>query len=476
MTVVGPGILLLINEIFQLLFNEPKKREEQLEMACHVACGKIMSSDNGTKPRSLGFIISTGTKIRFIEQPNGVHVQHDSAESKPVFDKSGNSFKTLDELQMFRRNDISENKIKYEKLFSQSDSKELFRTASLISVLSTTNIDANQTSLDACTKNEIKTVYGLTDDKFENAYKSIQEALVKKPNTAHVYTGLDLLSFATKPLFVMEKDWRYDEESGRSFETPRSIYNLTNAGEEKIAAYYNKKYFQSGKNERKLIVTKNDADFKNKLSGAISDESCRMAGFLFSSNPSPDAHPTPIVLEKKDGEFHFFISDSMIFIPSQYRAITETLKDYPEAKAKIRISSVSASRVSRQADNGSCHSDALYYLQRALRLGSMCEQVTITTESIPNAEYDIFTEPADLLLTAQTSRALSKNNVELISKLKLGKPDKPKTFGDKTSKYNGDVEYSEMDNSETKKKFKTRGFLSHVNQKHHSILMTENYV
>lgn len=476
MAIIGPAILVLINEIFQALFNEPKKREEQLEIACHVAFEKIKSSDNDTEPRSLEFKISTGNQIKFTEQANGVYVQHDGGELKKIFTRTGIPFKTLNDLQTFRRKDISDNRIGYENSFNNIGLNELFSKARSISVLSTTTIDANQSCVDACAINELKTIYGLTDNEIEKAFESIQDALTNQIDLSKIFTGMDLLSLATKPLFAMEVNWRWDNGSGSSFKTSRRIYNLTNAGEERIAAYYNKKYFYSGKHDKKIIVTKTDDDFKNKLTRAISDDSCRMAGFLFRVNHSHDAHPTPILFEKKDNEFHFFISDSMTFSHTQYRAIIDTLKGFPDAKTKVHISAASASGVSRQADNGSCHSDALYYLQRALRLDSMFDHVKITAASPPNVESDVFVEPADLLLTAQTSRVLSASKIDEKHRLKLGKPDKPKTFEDKTSAHNGDVEYSGMDNPDTKKNFKTKGFLSHVNQKHHSILMTDSYV
>lgn len=475
-TIIGPGILLLINEIFQTLFNEPKKREEQLEIACHVAFENIKSSNNGTEPRSLEFRISTGNGIRFTEQANGVYVQHDDGVCNQIFDKLGKPFKTLDDLQSFRRKDISDNKIDYDNLISTDELKELFKKARAISILSTTKIDGNQSCMEDRTVNDLTTIDGLTRDKIEQAYNLIQEAPKNKTTSQPVYTGMDSIRLSTEPLFTVEKNWRWDQDSESSFETSRGIYNLTNAGEAKIAAYYNKKYFQCGKKDSEIIVTKTNQDFKIKLSRAISDDSCRMAGFLFRVNPSPDAHPTPIVFEKKDGEFHFFISDSMIFSKRQYQAITDTLMDFPGAKAKLHISSASESKITRQADNGSCHSDALYYLQRALRLGSMCEHVTIRATATQDAEYDVFEEPADLLLTAQTSGVLTMNKVNNKSGLKLGKPDEPRTFEDKTAKYNGEIKYSGMKNPALKKKFKNKGFLSYVNQKHHSILMKDDYV
>ena len=106
----------------------------------------------------------------------------------------------------------------------------------------------------------------------------------------------------------------------------------------------------------------------------------------------------------------------------------------------------------------------------------MCEHVTIRMTSTQDAEYDVFEEPADLLLTAQTSSVLKTNKVNEKSDLKLRKSGKPKTFEDKTEKYNGEVEYRGMEDPALKKKFRSKGFLSYVNQKHHSILIRDDYV
>ncbi len=275
----------------------------------------------------------------------------------------------------------------------------------------------------------------------------------------------------TPLMFTEEKKIRDGKSEKTKLETTfrslNPIYNLTSAGEVRIAKYYNDKYFSNDPLGRKILVTDTDLDFKNKLEELILNESCKMVGLLFKERSLPNSHATPIIFERKNGEIHLFISDSVNYGLNVLKKIKAILLAFPEITVKIHISHSNQEEISRQADVGSCHSDALYYLQRALRLGSLCDNVKLTPASAPDAGHDVFFELPDLLLTAQTSAALKANSVEMASPLMVGKQ---KTFGDKTLSHHTKVAYEALDDSKNIQSFQERGFLASVNRKHAAIL------
>jgi|GEM_PF-4817751 len=136
----------------------------------------------------------------------------------------------------------------------------------------------------------------------------------------------------------------------------------------------------------------------------------------------------------------------------------------------ISNSNVAGDYSVRQADESSCHSEGLYYLQRALRMGSLYDNVRLDVVSKSDIEYGIFFELPDLLLTTQYSSVIAANGIDVNSPLSLRLNKNPMTFSEKTSKHNVEIEYSNQDDQTEKKSFREKGFLNHVNQKHRKIL------
>jgi|GEM_PF-3757493 len=114
-------------------------------------------------------------------------------------------------------------------------------------------------------------------------------------------------------MFGIAKNYRYEsaENAIKIWESPYSSYKLTNQGEMKIAEHYNEKYFKNDPLGRKIIAPNGHQDFEDKLIKLINTNSCEMAGLLFKCNDHPDAHPTPVIFERKGEAIHLFISDSV---------------------------------------------------------------------------------------------------------------------------------------------------------------------
>jgi uncharacterized protein (DUF433 family) len=138
---IGGVIAYAVYEIIQLFLNEPQKREEQLEMGCHVATSLITPNEIGEPHITFEM---RGEIVTYLQKADGVYVQHvqNSKKEGPIKEKplkktdgtrDGTQFKTLEEFQEFRRAEIR-SEFHYYQQYLPDDLQPLLEHAAKISL------------------------------------------------------------------------------------------------------------------------------------------------------------------------------------------------------------------------------------------------------------------------------------------------------------------------------------------------------
>lgn len=159
--------------------------------------------------------------------------------------------------------------------------------------------------------------------------------------------------------------------------TENKFFQFTHMGNKVIASKYNEKHLKN--RNRQIIPTESNQDFETQLINFIDNSSANMVGLTIRIQNCIDAHLTPIVVEKKNGEIHVFISDSIGKYTEALKLILSIRRKNKNLNLKIHLSETNLpnekGKISnyRQASDGPCFSDCFYYLQRALRLDSLVD-------------------------------------------------------------------------------------------------------
>lgn len=256
--------------------------------------------------------------------------------------------------------------------------------------------------------------------------------------------------------------------------------SLTFQGMVILADYYNEKYFS--KSENKIVLTKSVSELKDKIK-ALCQSSDKITGLTVPSNEiTLDAHPIVYIFEKKGNNLNPYVAES------GGQAVREAinLKAFC-AENNIRLY---LKVYSRQADNGSCHSEALVYLKNALQQTSIEDSVKHLSpdeaiqymtqdksfaseyygvnEKIIEHQLNVFLESPDMLKTAQTSACLIKNGIDTSAplqstKLKLSYQDKLEPFKREVPYTKGEVAHCSHPQT---KSFLERDYLRFKTQRH----------
>lgn len=216
-----------------------------------------------------------------------------------------------------------------------------------------------------------------------------------------------------------------------------------------IADYYNKKYFTG--TDKKIITTTSLANLKEKISTIIETGVYQSAGFMFPANDDYiNCHYSPLILEVIDGKYHLYIGDGAMYSAT----IATQLKDFcHEHQITLYINAYI-----RQADNGSCKSEALVYLKNALQQQNIKDNVRTMTadesleyfdqhepdvmlmkDTLIEHHFNVFLESPDMLKTTQVSSAIIKNAIDTNTILKSVKS--PRSFQEKMAPHTRPVAY-----------------------------------
>ncbi|WP_298624406.1 hypothetical protein [uncultured Legionella sp.] len=269
-----------------------------------------------------------------------------------------------------------------------------------------------------------------------------------------------------------------DEDGMTCYTNTRGSVNFQ--GMTVIADHYNQKYFSNS--ERKIVLTKSVTDAQEKIIELLRSDNV-IVGFTIPSNDSLDSHPIPIIFEKHtNGLKSLYIADS-----AGVSTFDPELKDFClEHDIKLFVNAYA-----RQADNGSCRSEALAYLKNALQQDSIVESVkrmnteqaltyfnqgfepqAYTKEQIEKYQLNVFLESPDMLKTVQSRSAIKNNGIDVSEPLQSTKLKI--SFQDKLDPYTREVIYVKGDFSEPnhpeKKAFWERDYLRNKTRQHAELM------